>query len=65
MSLDLEEVIELIEMHGRTIIDACMCEDCHGPDKDAMFRKLDRMRELIVMLPDHADLAGTEARTVQ
>lgn len=65
MPLDLEEVIELIEMHGRTIIDACICDDCHGPDKDMMLRKLDRMRELIAMLPDHADLADSEARTMQ
>jgi hypothetical protein len=28
MSLDPEEIIELIEMHGRTILDASLCEDC-------------------------------------
>jgi hypothetical protein len=37
----------------------------YTPDKDMMLKKLDRMRELIAMLPDHADLAGTEARTMQ
>lgn len=53
MSLDLEEIIELIEMHGRTIIDAAICDNCHEPMKNAMLGKLDRMRQLIEMLPDH------------
>lgn len=53
MSLDLEEIIELIEMHGRTIIDASVCDDCGNLAKNAMIGKLDRMRQLIEMLPDH------------
>ncbi len=56
MTIDIEETIELIEMHGRTIIDACICDHCHGPDKMEMLKKLDRMRELIMTLPEHLDV---------
>ena len=55
MPLDLEEIIELIEMHGRTIIQSCMCDDCCAPLKDEMLKKLDRMRELVLSLPTHID----------
>ena len=60
--LNLEEILELIEMHGRTILDSCLCGNCDGPIKAAMHMKLDRMRELIEMLPDHVEDAKPEER---
>lgn len=57
MQLDPEELLELIDMHGRTIIESSMCDDCHAPMRDAMLLKLERMRELILMIPpDHTDV---------
>ena len=64
MTIDIEETIELIEMHGRTIIDSCICDHCHGPDRMLMLKKLDRMRELIMTLPEHLDVEfEAEGRT--
>ena len=68
MTLGEDELISLIEMHGATIVDACECPGCHLPIKDEMLRKVDRMRELIKLLPDHdesADVFEPEARSVQ
>ncbi len=56
MPLDPEETLELIDFHGRSFIDACLCENCHGPDRVLMLIKLERMRELILSLPDHKDI---------
>ena len=47
-----EEVLELIEMHGRTILVASECDDCGGLIKPLMLEKLERMLQLIEMLPD-------------
>ena len=65
MTIDLEETIELIEMHGRTIISSCMCDDCRAPLKDEMLKKMDRMRELIESLPLHVKDDEHEERTMQ
>jgi hypothetical protein len=65
MKINLDEIIELVEMHGRTIVDVSMCPDCGGPDKAVMLGKLARMRELIESLPDHVSEEDHENRTVQ
>ncbi len=66
MPLDPEETLELIDMHGRMMIDACLCDHCHGPDKIQMLIKLERMWELILSLPDHNDVEfEPEGMTVQ
>ena len=62
MPLDLEETIELIEMHGRTIMDNCSCSKCYAPLKDEMLKKLERMRELILSLPEHIDQDEADER---
>lgn len=46
LTINLEETIELIEMHGRTIVDVSVCDDCGAPIKEVMLGKLDRMRLL-------------------
>ena len=51
MKLSVEEMLELIDMHGRTLIDASMRND-QQPIKTEMMGRLDRMRQLIQMLPD-------------
>lgn len=64
--LDLEELLELIQMHGGTIVSSCMCDDCAAPMKIEMLAKLERMRELILMLPEHVEVEfEPEGRTVQ
>lgn len=63
MTIDLEETIELIEMHGRTIVEVALCDGCGLPNKNVMLGKLDRMRQLIESLPEHVELE--EGRTVQ
>ncbi len=65
MKINPDELIELIDMHGRTIVDVSTCDGCGLPDKAVMLGKLSRMRELIDALPDHAGLEGHENRTVQ
>ncbi len=65
MALDLEEILELIDMHGRTLVGECSCADCGAPVKQAMLGKLERMRELIEMLPLHVAKEEHEERTMQ
>lgn len=55
MAFDIEETIELIDMHGRTIVGDSCCDDCGLPMRHKMLAKLDRMRELILSLPEHVD----------
>lgn len=63
MTIDLEETIELIDFHGRTIVGDSCCDDCGAPLKERMLTKLERMRLLIESLPEH--IAGEEGMTVQ
>jgi hypothetical protein len=66
MTINLEETIGLIEMHGRTIVSVAFCDGCGMPDKAIMLGKLVRMRELIESLPEHVDVEfELEERTVQ
>lgn len=55
IKLSTDELVELIEMHGRNIFDDCMCPDCMGPLKSEMLVKVERMRQLIELLPVHVD----------
>jgi hypothetical protein len=65
MTIDLEETLELIDFHGRTIIGDCCCDDCGAPMRERMLGKLDRMRELIESLPLHVKDDEHEERTMQ
>lgn len=66
LTINLEETIELIRMHGSTIVETAECDHCGLPDKNVMLGKLDRMRELILLLPEHVDVDFVpEERTVQ
>ena len=52
MKLSEEEIVELIEMYGRTLIEMSICDDCHGIVKTLLIGRMDRMRQFIEMLPD-------------
>ena len=53
IELDLDELLELINMHGNTLVMDCRCDDCGAPVKQTMLLRLERMRQLILALPDH------------
>ncbi len=63
IQVDIDELLELINMHGSTLVLDCRCEDCGAPVKQTMLLRLERMRELILAVPDHLraeDLHNTE-----
>ena len=53
LELDTTEMLELINMHAQTLVMDCVCADCGAPVKQTMLLKLERIRELILALPDH------------
>lgn len=52
MTFDIEETIELIDMHGKTLLEGC-CDTCGLPLKEIMLAKVGRIIELIQSLPEH------------
>ena len=67
IEIDLDEMLELISMHGATLVVDCRCDDCGAPVKQTMLLRLERMRELILALPDHltTDDLRRDTETVQ
>ena len=67
MTLDLEELLELIDLHGRNLVADSACDDCGQPDKTRMLKKLERIVELINLIPDdHLTMEfEPDERTVQ
>lgn len=65
MTIDIEETIELIDFHGRSIVGESCCDDCGAPIKQRMLGRLDRMRQLIESLPEHVEVTHEERETMQ
>jgi hypothetical protein len=60
MQLSIDEIIELIEFHGKTLVEFSECPKCMSPRKENMLLTVSRMIELIELLPEHLDAEGPE-----